>query len=265
QTYTVQKFDASFANSKVGYAVGSTGSFQGHPEYPASGFCQKTTDGGTTWAQLYTGIPAYLHCCKTIDPAMLFVAGAEGFIGRTTNSGVTWDTVIFGRPGLPEFESMDFINAAHGMIVGTGGRVLVTIDSGKNWHQQLIQTTLWLQGIVMLDDSIALVCGGGNIYRTTVGGNFSSVTNHNYNFQLQTFPNPTSSSLTVEYQLPSASTVSFKIYGLQGVLMNNIPIGVQNAGAHHNQIDMSTLPNGTYFLNLTTGPNTQTIPFIVQK
>ncbi len=264
-SYNIQKFDASFTNSKVGFAVGSTGSFQGHPDWPDAGFCERTTDGGATWTQIYSEIPAYLYCCQAIDEKTLVTAGAEGFIGRTSNSGTSWDTIRFGLPNLPVFESVSFANPRHGFIVGTGGRILESTDSGKSWHQQFIRSTDWFRSVVMINDSIALVCGGNDIYRTTTAGNFSSVSYQSYDFRLQIYPNPADRVLNIQYQLPSVSIVLINIYNIQGRLVGTVNSSIQSADIHQAQFDASSLSSGAYTCRLTAGQNSQTISFTIQK
>jgi len=117
----------------------------------------------------------------------------------------------------------------------------------------------------MINDSIALVSGGGNIFRTIVGGNFSSVAIQNYDFQLQIYPNPASNIITMQYQLPIGEAVSLIIYDIQGNIVASINPGIQNIGNQQATFDASGLPNGAYYILLSAGGNQQTGSFTIRK
>jgi photosystem II stability/assembly factor-like uncharacterized protein len=265
----VVKYGASFADSKVGYAVGSlSDDLPSHPNSPPAGYCQKTTDGGATWTQVYTGMPHYLRCCKALTPNTLVVGGTERAIGRTSDGGITWDTISIGDQ-YSLYQSVSFSDTLDGMIVGyattTSGIILATSDGGKSWQRQYAPNIPPLLGVLRLSDSVAIVCGRGNIYRTINGGNFSSVKNNSYDFQLQIFPNPATSIVTIQYQLPTTESVSLTIYNIQGNIIGSINPGIQNAGNQQATFDTSGLPNGAYYISITAGGNRQTGSFTIQK
>jgi photosystem II stability/assembly factor-like uncharacterized protein len=261
------KFDASFADSKVGYAVGIT--LNDPPQYlNYEGWCQKTTDGGVTWNWVHTNIDSYLYCCKAVDKNILIVGG-DSKIGRTLNGGQTWDSLIV----LGFFQSISFSNQKHGLIVGGDGPgsnphcvIYSTQDTGSTWQKQYIPNAPLLTSIVMISDSVAITCGGGNIYRTATGGIFSSVSNQaSYNFQLQIFPNPTSGVLSLQYQLRNPSPVTLQFYNTLGSLVGSLDLGFENAGNNQAVFNGSTLRSGAYVANITAGRQTQTVSFSIQR
>ena len=262
--------EASFANSKVGYGVGGNTGITGHPDWPAAAYCQKTVDGGATWEQFYTGgglIGKDLYCCAVLDTATV-IAGSSSIISRTLDGGITWiaDTV------LGYFEKISFANKRHGLIVGGDGSgsnpygiIYSTVDTGKTWQKEYFPNGPELNGVQMLNDSIAIVCGRGKIYRTITSGFFSSVASTNFDFHLSIFPNPSSTTFTVQYELESASPISLRIFNIQGVMMTYQDLGIQGSGDNQTTIDASIYSNGAYYLGLSSGSNYQTISFIIQK
>ncbi len=264
----VTKNGGAFADSKTGYVVGDLTGIAGHPDRLAAGYCQKTTDAGATWGQMYTALPSDLQCCQVLNVNTVVVAGSNRVIGRTTDGGVTWDSLFIGdKHSL--YEAVSFCDSLHGLIVGaattTSGIVLATNDGGNAWQRQYLSNVPWLTGVAMLNDSVAIICGLGNIYRTTTGGNFSSVTNQSYNFQLQVYPNPSSTSVTIQYQLPSVSQVSFNFYDILGNTVGVINSGIQGVGSHQVVFDCSSLANGAYHFSITAGSNKQTGSFTIQR
>jgi hypothetical protein len=117
----------------------------------------------------------------------------------------------------------------------------------------------------MPNDSIAFVYSGGNIYRTVTGGNFSSVSQHTIDFQVQTFPNPSTGLITIQYQLPTAQLVSLNFYSVQGTTIGTIDSGIQNSGMHQVVFDGSALANGAYYFRLTTPQDFYAGSFTIQK
>jgi photosystem II stability/assembly factor-like uncharacterized protein len=266
----IDKADGSFANSKVGYAIGGSTGIAAHPTWPEAAYCQKTTDGGASWKQIYTGgglIGKDLYCCAVLDTAIV-IAGSSGRIGHTRDGAQTWETDTV--PGY--FEKISFANKSHGMVVGGDGPgsnpfgiIYSTEDSGTTWQKQYFPNGPELAGVQMLNDNIAVVCGGGRIYRTTTGGAFSSVTNANYDFHLQLSPNPSNGIVTILYQLPSSQSISLRFCNIQGISIGSLNLGMQNSGIQQTNFDATSFPNGVYYCRITAGNNQQTIPFIIQK
>ena len=258
----------AFGSSLVGYGVGDT--YSPTPDKLNIGSCQKTTDGGATWQPVYTGLAnVYLYCCTALNDQTLIVGGTLGAIGKTTDGGNTWDSIVTGDQNRL-YRTISFADSLHGMIAGasstSSGIVLSTIDAGKTWTPQYLPNPPQFTSVTILNDSIALVCGSGNIYRTTVGGNFSSVSQqHTIDFQVQTFPNPTSGSISIQYQLPSAQSVSFAFYNVQGMTVGNINAGMQDVGTHLVSFDGSSLSSGAYYFRLTTPVDFYTGSFTIQK
>ncbi len=262
--------DASFSNSKVGYAVGDAISVGSNPY---AGWCQKTTDGGATWKFIYTGIPADINCCEVLDEKTVVVACNSYFVGRTTDGGNTWDsTRLVSRK--TDFLGMSFANKAHGIIVGDDdnqginphGIIYVTTDTAKTWQKQYAPKEATFTSVLMIDDNIAIITGdGGKIYRTINGGNFSSVAQHTIDFHVQTFPNPNTGIVTIQYQLPSPQAVAFSFYNIQGVTVGDMNLGLQEIGTHQTIFDGSNLANGMYYFHLTTPQDSFTGSFTIQK
>ncbi|HYM20689.1 MAG TPA: YCF48-related protein [Candidatus Kapabacteria bacterium] len=262
-------YAASFGDAVTCYAVGEPASYPPDPHLPGAGLCAKTTDAGASWTQVYTTIPYSLLCCAALGANTLIVGGAERSVGRTTNGGITWDTMYYGDQ-YSLYDAVSFANFLHGMMVGaatpTSGIILATNDGGKTWQRQYIPNAPWLVGVQMLNDSVAVVCGSGNIYRTTTGGNFSSVSQpQSPDFQAQVFPNPTPGLVNIQYQLPSATSVSFLYTDVQGNILNSTTPQLQDAGMHQIVFDGSMLANGAYYFQLTTPQGSYSGSFTIIK
>jgi len=113
-----------------------------------------------------------------------FSSGSVGCLFKSTNSGTTWDTIIVGitvrdiviNPFNPEI-----IYIAAGANAGNDPGVLKTTDNGTTWFNADSGIVVnWETNVntIRMDpnDQDILFCGtggfvGGNLYKTTNGGN----------------------------------------------------------------------------------------------
>jgi photosystem II stability/assembly factor-like uncharacterized protein len=139
--------DIVFANPSAGFVVGS-----GTRGIGAVIF--RTSDGGATW-QRYDAEEAPwsrdgIRAASFVDAENGWaVAGwysrgwGEGSaILHTGNGGLSWERQYGYETEPPAgemsgYSAVDFVDAAHGWVVGNGGLVLRTRDGGLTWHEQI--------------------------------------------------------------------------------------------------------------------------------
>lgn len=101
----------TFANNKVGFAVGSSKVI-------------KTTDGGLTWTPVFLA-PSSIYGVACQDTSNIWVAGSSGGLFRSTDGGANWTRV----PGLlsGDFNSVA-IRKGNVWAGGVNGAIVSTID-----------------------------------------------------------------------------------------------------------------------------------------
>jgi photosystem II stability/assembly factor-like uncharacterized protein len=128
-----------------------------------------TSDGGYTWSeQLPRGNQLYgIDCVST---SLCWVAGGnKENIDGTTDGGATW-TSLHSHPGAT-FYAVEFADASHGWVVGSGGVIWASTDGGTAWAAQASGTGQQLNGIDCATTGACEVVGnGGIILGTTDGG-----------------------------------------------------------------------------------------------
>ncbi|MBS1904878.1 MAG: T9SS type A sorting domain-containing protein [Bacteroidetes bacterium] len=123
-----------------------------------------------------------------------------------------------------------------------------------------------LNGVAMLNDSVMVICVGSNIYRTTTGGLPSGVPQQPMiDLSVQVYPNPTPGASTIQYVLPSATTVSFTFTDARGVIVSSTAPQLQDVGTHTQPFDATLLPNGVYYFTLSTTQGRATGSITVQR
>jgi flagellar hook assembly protein FlgD len=75
--------------------------------------------------------------------------------------------------------------------------------------------------------------------------------------EMRILPNPVSNTGVVSFSLPTAASVSLKLYNTLGQLVETVYDGVKSAGVHEFTLGTQNLPQGTYFLVLETPTDRQ--------
>ncbi|MBI4721702.1 MAG: aryl-sulfate sulfotransferase [Candidatus Stahlbacteria bacterium] len=71
--------------------------------------------------------------------------------------------------------------------------------------------------------------------------------------KLEVYPNPFTQRTTINYQLPSETTVSLKIYDITGRIVKTLVNGEKKAGSYSVNFDANYLTTGIYFVKLVAG------------
>jgi len=129
----------------------------------------RTTDGGETWTQLYSGIWTRFKGVEFITPTKGFIMGSYGNLYKTTDAGQSW-TPVNSSTGLYLFAT-HFPNEDLGWIACDAGLIIHSSDGGDNWSAQNSGVGSNLRGVYFLSATTGLVIGeDSTIVRTTDGG-----------------------------------------------------------------------------------------------
>ena len=79
---------------------------------------------------------------------------------------------------------------------------------------------------------------------------------------IKVFPNPVSSTATIEYTLDKRSDIFIRVFDINGKVVVNEQLS-RASGTHQYMVDCSSLPRGMYVVSINTGKSVQTSKFIV--
>ncbi|MCB2222047.1 MAG: T9SS type A sorting domain-containing protein [Bacteroidetes bacterium] len=250
---------AYFLNSNLGYVVGGWywqwSQFDGW-ENP---HVFKTTNGGESWLVLDS-----LFQVETIFNSVYFctnetgyIVGTNGTIFKTTDGGITWNSQTSGINS--DLNEVKFDDINHGYIVGDSGIILKTHDGGENWFTEYSGTTVNLFSIYFPCNDTGYIVGQNgtilqntNCVQTFIGSNKPSGS------FLKIYPNPITSSVTIEFLLQESGFVSMGIYNFIGQEVSNLISDKLSSNKHKIECDLKRLSAGTYFIKLKTKEAIQT-------
>jgi photosystem II stability/assembly factor-like uncharacterized protein len=151
----------AFADASVGLTVGDNAT------------ALRSVDGGVTWGAVsLPGLAATTALTATAiarDRSVAWIAG-DGVIARSADGGKSFALVA----GLPvnRWRALRFAaDALHGVVVGDGGRVMLSSDGGLTWRAAATAPAS-LAGVSITPDGARIVAVGttGLVWRSTDGG-----------------------------------------------------------------------------------------------
>ena len=139
-------------------------------------------------------------------------------------------------------QAQDSANSSGGNATGSGGNIAYSIG------QVVYTTNTGSNGSVSQGVQQAYEIFTVEIKETTL------------NVSLNIFPNPTTENLTLQISDINKEKLSYKIYDMQGKILNNSQITAQQT-----QINMNGLPAATYFINVVNQENKIVQSFKITK
>lgn len=183
-----------FTDINTGYVVG------GYIPTPAiGGVILKTTNGGNSWSPLPLPVYPFFDHVYWVNSSIGFVSGYQRIL-RTLNGGANWDyqSLISGY-----LFQICFTNVSTGYVIGNGGFIFKTTDTGTTWIQLASGTGLNLWGIGFADANTGFAVGGpasgaNVILKTTNAGSYWYSINYSSNCVLWSvrFISPTTGYIT---------------------------------------------------------------------
>jgi hypothetical protein len=221
----------------------------------------KTTNGGTTWIQKYTGTDQY-NSLSFPDHRTGFASSVEGYVMNTTDGGESWSRSASAIQSLST--ELYFVSSSVGYLVASRGAIWKTTDGGGTWSQQVSGTSQNLQSVFFTSANTGYAVGWyGTILKTTTGGNTTSVAQSSQErpegFQLfQNYPNPFNPTTTIEYSVPERASVELKVVDVLGRVVTTLLNEEKPAGAYTVRWNADGVASGVYFYRLKAGGFVQT-------
>ena len=151
---------------------------------PSINYVVKTLDGGDSWFAypIEAGKYDQLERIEAFGDTA-WVAGQSIRIYRTVDGGSGWEAFEIDQPTIQPVVDIDFTNPYEGWIALRDGRVMSTVDSGRNWALRSVMPQGRPESLVFADALHGWVFANhGMMYTTADGGltwSFASSDNDN--------------------------------------------------------------------------------------
>lgn len=181
----------------------------------------------------------------------------SGTISQNVEAPVKWIQVISG-------------DSSKVFVVGnfdiTQRTVSVTLPTQGNWFDYLENKIFTATGAVQ---SITLQPGEFHVFLNRNVNNVATTPVINVpwtgtSLEAKAYPNPFSSTVTIEVTIPQASTLDMEIYNIWGQPVKNTGQRFLAKGVHQLEIKGLFIPDGLYYIKLQTKTSTKTIPVTIQ-
>lgn len=211
----------------------------------------RTVNGGGAWSQTSTMTNQELTDIVKLSETKAIAVGRNGTIVKTINGGETWNSVLSNTS--KHLFAINFFDATQGYIVGQGGTMLETRDGGDTWTTMNLPTTQDMNAISFFSSGINTVGfavgNNGAAFKFAFTGSSVSETNQN---DIEVYPNPVEKVLHLN--LSTTDNYSVSILSNLGTEMLTI--------SNQQSIDVSSLPSGTYYIQISTPKGIQRSRFV---
>lgn len=130
-----------------------------------------TDDGGATWDTSYMNEPrSSFYSTYFLNTSYGIAVGATGRIVSTINGGKDWVVQNLPEPILNDLLSVCILKSGKAFVVGTGGTIFSSNDSGKTWEPGVSGTTKHLRNVSFYDNQKGVIVGDSNTILHTMDG-----------------------------------------------------------------------------------------------
>jgi len=242
--------------------------------YYSSGILLKSNDVGHTWDIINqnTGIMGFLH---VQNEDRMLLAAWDG-IYKSVDGGLNWyKTICDPDTGTMTFYDITFTDLNNGYVVGGGSiypeikptKIYKTIDGGDNWYLQYYSNDNALFSVCCPTNSVGYACGDFlTIVKTSNGGGIG-VGLQQYKTKevnINLYPNPFTTSTTIEYELTEPSHVQLTIYNSIGETIHVAVDRMMPQGKHSFIWTADRLPEGLYYAVLRREEGVSVVKMVKQ-
>ncbi len=261
----------SYQNSDVVYTA--TAPYQGN----RSGI-YVTQNGGTTWTDITGNLPDRYPMDMQTDPTddatayITFSGFGTGHVFRTSDYGGTWMDISDGLPDVPTNAVAVDPLFPNNVYVGNDLGIFVSVDYGETWeayHDGLPEA------VMVFDMKIspanrklrAATHGIGAFQRDLLEEPLvaSQVVTGPQKMDVFVSPNPVHGQAFVSYHLAAGQNVRVEVVDLSGQRVQVLFDGQQPKGEQRLALDVSHLPQGTYFVKVNAAGRLGVCRFLVIK
>ena len=205
-------------------------------------------DNGLTWDTLNNGIIDLSVSALLAKGNTLFRADGYTKIYQSDDYGKNWRVVYTHSKKVYIY---DFKFLGNILFAGISDGLLLSTDDGKTWSHN-INNADEVMDFVFSGDYI-FTCNPDGIYRVPLSDYITSVEEHPIAEIFDVFPNVTSDFIYINCNLTNMDQMKIDLFNSFGQAVDTKTGFIQHLAHTKEQIDLSHLPAGVYFIVLSTG------------
>ena len=200
----------------------------------------KTIDSGVSWNIMFTDSINELTSVSFPNGLIGYVSSTNGKVYKSTDGGDNW---IGTHPStIQDINSIDFIDDTIGYAVCNSGKIYRTINGGVTWDEEVSGLTSNIIKVKIIDINAAYcIDENGTLLKNKFILSIREEENHEQSFLV--FPNPAHQTIDIS-MLNNSIIDDVYIYDQIGSLVSS---------GKKNQIDISNLLSGIYFILIKSG------------
>lgn len=267
-------FDPLYANEISALAVANTdentiyAARRVRYEYGISGSLWMTSDGGTNWIDVTSGIPDSLYYTSVeisrTDNNTVYISMA-GFstgnkIFKTVDGGNTWTNISFNIPNIP-VNCIKSIPETNDLMIATDLGIWKLTGGSNIWTNE----SAGLPNVITTDiefnsakNKIYISTFGRGVWATDLDIYNSTEFNTNKNLGINLFPTVNNGSFTISGY--GKNNLELEIYDVNGKVVSSQFINIENSTSLK-----FNLPSGIYFARFKNESLFEVKKFIIEK
>jgi hypothetical protein len=231
----------------------------------------RSTDAGKTWFPTNTGLgddSTLVLSFSTLQAngSSALFAGTSFGVYRSTDMGASWVSVSGNLPLDVYFNTIVTIGSTL-FLSSNGNGVYLSVDQGTSWNA--VNTGLSDPTIYTLaaNDSFLFAGAFDGLWRRPLTDFSSSAVAPSISVgnSLVNYPNPFSSSTTINFTTPASGIANVSVVNLLGTEIARIFSGELSAGEHSFSWDAHGTMAGTYWCQIRTNGETEQIPMVLGR
>ncbi len=245
-------------------------------EYNIKGTCYTTTNGGTSWTDITSGLPDSLYFTSVEissddeNIAWVTCAGLSdgNKIFKTIDGGLTWTNISYDLPNLPVNVVKQIPGSSnHKILIGTDLGVYYIDDSTYTWTSY----SNGLPNVIVSDiefnpalNKIYVSTFGRGIWQSDLSDIVSKIVTQANSIDFSLFPSPVNSNQNISIQLQNdyIGKINMKMYDMNGHL---IKASIMNKTSYlFSPSLISPTNSGIYWIEINLGANKAKHEFIVR-
>ncbi len=129
----------------------------------------RSTDGGTTWTALNTGVTNQLT--RLIFSGTNGYAAGDGVLLKSEDNGITWFQLYLPANAQVAPKTLFFLDADIGYVAGINGEIWKTTNGGVKWSSQGKHFSTAPTSLYFWNENDGIACTSfGSVHKTSSGG-----------------------------------------------------------------------------------------------